>query len=528
MEFIKQKIFWLFCISILIITGGTLWYFSSKAYFIPFSITYNQFDHPLIDAKFGTLTYPIEVRIGSRFPLFLNEETLNSIQKQPHETAKWCDLSGQSYEAPSYMIPEIKIGDLILNDMIAIQTKEKGANILGKYLGGEFNLLLDFSHSRIIACNSFSRIKRKNLADESWVKIPFKVSPLGIIFQVHTDLGILNLSLNTTSTATALKSSLIPSKDFTSSSFCIGKKEFGRVVFESLDLPDAFSGIDGFIGMDFLKNHAIYLDYLNKIAYVEPSPNYMRFPITFGNCGIPITNIQIEDKTHSLEIDFGSRFLFSLNEKILEGIKKTRYGNAEWSDFMGNKYQSTAFTLPEIKMGPLFFVDPLVVQDREDFHKNVTFNAIPEEHMGSIGRLILEKYNLFLDFRNSSLYAANDYLHLQEAGFLSRDLLAIPFILHHDGILLSVETDSGHFQLLLDTGATCTVIRTPHARSTSRFCLMDHDFGPRSILPLAVNSRFEHDGYLGMDFLREYSLFIDYSKKLIFIDLQSLKETKIH
>jgi hypothetical protein len=49
---------------------------------------------------------------------------------------------------------------------------------------------------------------------------------------------------------------------------------------------------------------------------------------------------------------------------------------------------------------------------------------------------------------------------------------------------------------------------------------MGHDFGERRIVAVDVSSQFNFDGYLGMDFLREHSMFIDYSNKLIFIDLQ--------
>jgi hypothetical protein len=162
----------------------------------------------------------------------------------------------------------------------------------------------------------------------------------------------------------------------------------------------------------------------------------------------------------------------------------------------------------------------VVRQIREDFHINTTLNGTPAQPIGVIGLPVLEKYNLFLDFPHSTIYASNDHLPLQQTGILSQNLLVIPFILHPDGIILSIETDTGVCRLILDTGATHTMIRAPHSNLTTQFRIMGHDFGNRSIIPIELNSQFEFDGCLGMDFLREHPLFIDYHNKLILLDLQ--------
>jgi len=213
-----------------------------------------------------------------------------------------------------------------------------------------------------------------------------------------------------------------------------------------------------------------------------------------------------------------------LCEDVLQKIYKTKYGNYKWYDFRGKQYESPAYSIPEIKIGNLKFSRVLAHRDNEDFHANVSFDGPPLQFSGVIGLPVLEKYNLFLDFPHAAIYASNDHLSLQQAGLLSKNLLIIPFTLHPDGIILDVETDAGAYRLMLDTGATFTVMRAPHPIFTEKFCIMGHDFGERSIKILDVNPRFEFDGALGMDFLREHSLFIDYPNRLIFLDLQ--KEDK--
>jgi hypothetical protein len=517
------KYLFLFCIGIALGLGMLLWHPFSGSYYSSLAITYDKNGYPLLTIHLQDQDYVFAVDIGSRFPLSLTEKMLDGIiDKQLQDTITVHNINGQKREASSYLIPEIKIGDLTLKNVIAHESQGKEHGILGKFLGGDFNLLLDFPHSRIIACDTFAKLQAKKLVEKNWVRIPFEIQRGGVVFHIDTDFGTRRLAVNTISTFNHLQSSFIPSgKPCASSPLVLEGQRFGNVTFESIDLPDVLREIDGFIGMDFLKEHAIYLDYTHKIAYIKPPARYLeRIPITFASRGSPTVDVSIEGNIYPLELDIGSPFPFSLRQEILQNIHKTSYGNAEWSDFRGNKYESRAYTIPEIKIGNLLFANVIAKQNREDFHVNTTADTLPSQPIGAIGLPILKKYNLFLDFSHSIIYASYDHLLLQRAGLLSQNLLTIPFVLHPDGILLSVETDEGTCRLILDTGCTHTAIRAPHQNSITQFRLMGHDFGARSIFPIDLNSHFDYDGYLGMDFLSEYSLFIDYSNGLIFLDLQ--------
>jgi hypothetical protein len=503
--------------------GVLLWRPFSSSYYSSIAVTFGRYDYPFITTELQNQSSELAVDVGSRFPLALRRDTLDGIlNKHPCGTITVHNIDGLKREAPSYLIPKLKVGDLTLKNVIAHESLEESYDALGQFLGGEFNLLVDFPHSRITACDTFSKLHKKKLAGKHWVRVPFEMHCSGIVLNVDTDSGTRRLAINTTCTFTHLRSSLISSgQSSISSSFCLGRQQFGNVVFRSIDLPEGLSEIDGFIGMDFLKKHAIYLDYTHKIAYIEPPDRYFeRIPITFASRGGPTVGVSIEGTVYPLELDLGGSFPFSLRQEILRNIFKTKYGTAEWCDFRGKKYESPTYTIPEIKISNLTFANMLTKQNREDFYANVTLSGLPSQPIGAIGLPIIEKYNLCLDFPHSTIYASNDYLLLQQAGVLSQNLLAIPFTLHPDGILLCVETDVGTYRLILDTGATRTMIRAPHPTATAQFLIMGHDFGERSILAIDLNPRFDFDGCLGLDFLREYPLFIDYSNKIVFLDLQ--------
>jgi hypothetical protein len=519
----RLKYLVLFLSSIAPVVGMMLWCLFSGGYYSSLAITYGKNDYPLITTDLQGNPCILAVGIGARFPLSLRQETLDGIvDKKAQGTTTVHNIKGEKQEVPSYLIPKLKIGDLILKNVVAHQSEADDYGTLGKFLGREFNLLLDFPHSRIIVCDTFSKLQTKEVVGSHWIRVPFEMHCGGAVFHVDTDFGTRKLAINTTCTLTHLHSSFIPpGKSSVSSSFVLGGQQFGSVTFQSINLPEGLNEIDGFIGMDFFKKHAMYLDYTHKVAHIEPPEGYFeRIPVTFTGRGDPIIDVSIEGNAYPLALDLGSSFPCSLRHEILQNIHKTKYGTAWWSDFKGQRYESPAYTIPELKINDLVFADMLIRQSREDFYTNVTLKGSPFQPFGIIGLPILEKYNLFLDFPHSTIYASRDRLSLQEAGLLSENLLAIPFIHCSDGLLLSIETDTGTHRLALDTGSTHTLMRAPHPTFTKKFCIMGHDFGGCSIITIDENSQFDFDGFLGMDFLREYSLFIDYSNKLIFIDLQ--------
>lgn len=367
-----------FFIVVVLGIGVLLWHPFSAGYYSSVAVTFGKYDYPFITTELQNQSSALAVDIGSRFPLALRRKTLDGIlDKQAHGTITVNNIDGQKCEALSYLIPKLKVGNLMLKNVIAHESQEEGYDALGQFLGGEFNFLVDFPHSRIIACDTFSKLQEKKLAGKHWVRIPFEMHRSGIILNIDTDSGTRKLAINTTCTFTHLRSSLISSGQFSvSSSFGLGGKQFGNIVFRSIDLPEGLSGIDGFIGVDFLRTHAIYIDYKNKIAYIEPPELYYeRIPITFASRGSPTVNVSIEGNIYPLEIDLGSSFPFSLHQDILQNIHKTSYGTAEWSDFRGQRYESPAYKIPEVKIGNLVFVNQIATQNTDDFHINATLEA---------------------------------------------------------------------------------------------------------------------------------------------------------
>jgi len=105
-----------------------------------------------------------------------------------------------------------------------------------------------------------------------------------------------------------------------------------------------------------------FLDEQMDAMILEPNPEKQFLGNTHKcsvTCGSPTVDVSIQGNLYSLEIDLGSSFPFSLSEEILQNINKTDYGTAEWSDFKGQKYQSPAYTIPEVKIDNLTFTNQI-------------------------------------------------------------------------------------------------------------------------------------------------------------------------
>lgn len=538
-----------FTIAFSLIISGIVWfYFFKNNYYCCIPVSFEKYDFPSIKVSIGNQTFPLELDIGSRFPMFLNKEILDKIDKKQFGVGQWREVDGNWHESPKYLVPEININSLSVKDITINEIKEdqfSRTGKLGKFLGGDFNLLLDFQHSRIIACDSISKLKRKGLLKDDWIKIPLEVGRAGIILKVKTDIGLLRLAINTAATKTGVRSSIVQNRDlmesdskwqiYNSSLFQIGKIEFNNTDLYVYDIATELNEIDGFIGMDFLKSHSMYIDYINQFIYLEPHQEYFTcLPITFDNSKIPYIPVEIENQTYILEFDLGSYLFISLNSKILEKIKKKPYGESQWKDFFGNEYESFSYVIPKIKIGNHILSNIRATQDNENFHVNVNIKGNVPNKLGAVGRPFVEKYNLFLNFKKKVIYTCQTFSKLKNKGLISNNFIKVPFIQNKNGILLEVETEIGIKRFLLDTGASRTVLRSNIVSHeyvlntnnspvpifiTSKFIIGGKDFTEGEILLLEINPEYDFDGLLGMDFLEIFPIYIDFINRFIYIDL---------
>jgi hypothetical protein len=290
----------LICFLICLVFCGIYFYFcKNEAIQIPVVFTTSQ--APAFKVCINKKPYYLEFDLGSKLQLSLTEDVLSSVNnKESIDSVHWRDVQGNHYQSPSYLIDKIQIENLIFKDIVVKQENdefnekctlwiEKGNYIKTKKIVGKIgrpllektNLVLDFAHSKMIACNDKKQLKKHDIDLEKMTRISFKTGKTGIIINTHTDLGPLRMGLDTGATGSAIRKTCLRDQMntfekhgysfFTSTKFLICDVDFGPNDLLLFDITPELDELDGFLGMDFLKKHIIYIDYVEKFIYIEKS-----------------------------------------------------------------------------------------------------------------------------------------------------------------------------------------------------------------------------------------------------------------
>ena len=239
-----------------------------------------QFNIPFMELEIQGRAYPFKINLDwTRSPLYLSKDLLSIFDKKPNGTVKM-NFDGEEVEYPTYILSDVKIGDLILNDIEVMEIPRHGSfgeegqlAYVGLKFFGKNNLLLDFWNSTMILCNDLNKLEQVGYSIEDMIKVPCEVGSNGLVLTVATDLGLVRLGISPANTFSLINSSLAYRtprnglQALTTSVFAIGGKNFGDKDLYLYNFSSDY-GTDGCIGMDFLKHHVIYLDFKNNTAYI--------------------------------------------------------------------------------------------------------------------------------------------------------------------------------------------------------------------------------------------------------------------
>lgn len=276
---------------------------------------------------------------------------------------------------------------------------------------------------------------------------------------------------------------------------------------------------------------ACFIGYFGNFFQKDP---YARIPIAFGKARCPIAAVTIGGSSYPLEVDLGSMAFLSLDPNLLFHIEKEDHGSVPWLDLKGNLYHSRCYLLSEIQIGGIPMKEVLADEQQDSFFRATSLSKEPTNNrpLGSIGRPLLKKINLLLDFPHSQMILTDNIKRLKREGYAIDEMTCVPFLWTRAGLVLAIETDLGKKNFMLDTGSTLVLIRSSLldlqtlvekeegllAFTTSQFQMGDTDFGIQDLYRFDLTEELtEIDGVLGMDFMRKHLLYIDYPNRNIYI-----------
>ncbi len=271
------------------------------------------------------------------------------------------------------------------------------------------------------------------------------------------------------------------------------------------------------------------------VLFVKNQNNVSLIPLGFSAYMIPTTCVEIQGGKYEVEIDLGSKTALTLNKSVLEQIEKTPGGVSRWMNFMGEKYEAPKYFINEVKAGNFSIKNVTSKEESGNFANQgsiIIQDPMHEaaEKAGRIGRDFFSKRNLFLDFHRSVFIICSNMKDLKRNNYQPDKFTQTPITLTSDGVVIDVETDIGVKKFLLDTGSTISAIRNTHIQEnstirngmpvyeSSKFTIRGTDFGGQILYLLDISPDFkDSDGILGMDFLIEHAVYLDFSKNIAYI-----------
>jgi len=278
-----------------------LWYFFlTTTYHFPLPVQFTAGNTPCIEVIIENKKYPMVVDLGSKFQMSMRPNVLKKIYKRSSGTASWINIKGKRHQYPQYIISNIEIGSLMFKEITTVEKPFKAsyvlwsdpdesklekfiepAGYLGKSLLEKMNLLFDLAQARMIVTNSLKKLQKEGYDIKNFVKVPLEITDKSVLIQVKTEFGFVKLGLDTGATRSCLRASLLEEKTSettyhgiattTLNKVVIGGHDFGKLEPYILDIANEITstGIDGVLGMDFFREHIIYLDFSKKTAYIK-------------------------------------------------------------------------------------------------------------------------------------------------------------------------------------------------------------------------------------------------------------------
>ncbi|WP_371362420.1 hypothetical protein SRRS_35680 [Sporomusa rhizae] len=244
---------------------------------------------PIVKVKIGEKVLRLALDTGANKVFFaISPNALNEINvKYSTDIKKELDVKGNLYKSRTFEIPEVKIGELQLNNVIATEelrdSPDDSDGIIGNRLFDYFNVLIDYSQSHMILYPNSSLPSALELSQ--WTKISFKHEDIGIVMQgrLGNQERILRFCLDSGAVAANEEGKPLPLGLLRSNSLAarnkgkdtktytdyltVDGKNIGKMDFYFFDFTQP--PVDGFLGYNFFSKYKVFIDFSKQVMYIK-------------------------------------------------------------------------------------------------------------------------------------------------------------------------------------------------------------------------------------------------------------------
>lgn len=281
--------------------------FSGDQYFAHIPIAhFSTSNLPYLEVEIEKQRFLLLLDLGYSRYVSLHENLVKKLQQKTFlKVVKNRGFRGIEYGKNYYKIPKIKIGPLSINHIGLEEecSKQQQNSILyekksffsfnsrnndGKLGWQAFKntvLLLDLGNECIKICSSIETFKTE-YSLENFTQIPLSTDQNLVEFETTTTSGSLRCFLDTGCTVNMInkeppdgvsleKAFLDENNTVKFTEFKIGDKDFGETSFHALPIRLPIK-VEAVIGMEFLMNHQVLIDFKNEYIYFSKNPKFIK------------------------------------------------------------------------------------------------------------------------------------------------------------------------------------------------------------------------------------------------------------
>ena len=247
--------------------------------------------------------------------------------------------------------------------------------------------------------------------------------------------------------------------------------------------------------------------------------------------------LEIEDESIFAELDLGFDGAVSVPTEFAERIENKEFQRERtMCGIRGIKTHPQEFDIPKIWINGISITGsiPLLVENHDDsshIFREGEKPKIPKE--GLVGWWVFQKKCLFLNFAHHEVIVCNDLQTVQDRKQTFQEYISVPFSLEKGVIEFRISLNGKPHQCMLDNGASWNILNHPlENRSLEEVAYLpenstvlnleigSYPFGEQEIRILPLKFPFHIDMILGMTFLQNHQVLIDFPNQMLYFATQ--------
>lgn len=255
-------------------------------------------------------------------------------------------------------------------------------------------------------------------------------------------------------------------------------------------------------------------------------------PIVFDQYGLPTIELIINGQSHLALLDLGSTVGIHLPISDISNMSGVKYTgkSSKSTNISGEIFSAKEFIIPILAIECMTF-ENISGYELTPWAASIGDkpNNMEDKQQIVIGQGFFSEKMITINYANKKLM-----INKSKTGAVlpKRSNKFIPYLLSEEGITIQMSSPISSYQMVLDTGATSSILSTNKVNVNEQLTTCDFNVGPdvkcelfsstfniagysfvSNILLYPIDSRFTKDGLLGSDFFNKFIVQLDFPNK---------------